>query len=361
MNEFNQRINQRMYSLKEIAGILKVSYNHLVNRIVKSGKLEAIDISGGKARPEYRVTQEALDNFISNRSSINPNTLISRQKTIKDAVAELQGIRKSLVVSYLTISPNSILPDDALFFLDVIQDIKKRKGIQGKVPTLDLFLDSLGGSLDAAYKIIRILRQQAKTVRAIIPIYAKSAATAICLGTDEITMTPASELGPVDPIIDDPISGQKIPARSIKFFLSYASDLKKLQKDGIDPKSIEKLEEKLNPYLAGAYFNTINSSKEYLKKLLSDYMFKGSKTEGEIDQLVEYFTEFHASHAYVMDYEEVNQKGLRVRLAKNDEESAIKQLLGFYRKYMNANKLTKLVGNEYWQINSSQIVVAQVS
>lgn len=340
-------MEQRLYTLKEITKIIGVSYNHLVNRIVKTGQLETINIGHGK-RTEHRVTQQALDEFLAKHSG-------GPKRTIKDSIAQLQELRGgSIIISYLTTLDNPIAPNDALFFADVLEDIKKRKGIQGKINTLDLFLNSLGGSLEAAYKVARLLRQYSDKVNVIVPIYAKSAATAICLGANEITMIPVAELGPVDPIVEDPITKAKIPARSIKIFLSYASNQQRMQLDKIDPEMIKVLGGKIDPVLAGAYFNTINTSKEYLNILLSEYMFKGENDSEKINSLIEYFTETHSSHAFVIDFEEAKKIGLKVKLANPDEETAIKQLLGFYTNFMNANQLTKLVGNEFFMIHQSQ-------
>lgn len=336
-------MQQKFYTLKEVAEIIGVSYNHLVNRIVKDGLLETINIGKGE-RPEHRVTQQALDAFLSKESG-------GTKKTIKDLVKDLEKIRKSTIIAYFTTIHNPIVLDDALFFSDVIEDIKKKDSIEGKIETLDLFINSFGGSLEAAYKISRLLRLYAKNVNVIVPIYAKSAAAAICLGANEITMTPVAELGPVDPIVEDPKTKIKIPARSIKVFLSYVSNPKKLERDEISPQIIGQLRDKLEPMLVGAYLGTIETSKEHLKILLSEYMFSGKDEEEKINQLVDYFTEAHTSHAFVIDFNEANKIGLNVRLANVEEETLIKQLFGAYSAFMNANKLSKLVGNRFFMIH----------
>lgn len=68
--------------------------------------------------------------------------------------------------------------------------------------TVDLWLDSPGGSARAAYKIALLLRSVASHIRVVIPDYAKSAATLLSLVGDEIYMGPAAELGPLDVQLD---------------------------------------------------------------------------------------------------------------------------------------------------------------
>jgi hypothetical protein len=63
-----------------------------------------------------------------------------------------------------------------------------------------LLLLSRGGSIEAAYQISKLCRSFAnKRFIAVVPRYAKSAATLIAIGADEIHIGPLGELGPIDP------------------------------------------------------------------------------------------------------------------------------------------------------------------
>jgi hypothetical protein len=70
---------------------------------------------------------------------------------------------------------------------------------------LDLILHSPGGSPEAAEQMVNYLRTQFDHIRAFVPLQAKSAATMIALGCDEIWMGLHSELGPIDPQILVPV------------------------------------------------------------------------------------------------------------------------------------------------------------
>lgn len=63
---------------------------------------------------------------------------------------------------------------------------------------LDVLLQTPGGKIEAAYQVIKILRAHASTLNVIVPSYAKSAGTLICLGADMIMLGLTSELGPLD-------------------------------------------------------------------------------------------------------------------------------------------------------------------
>lgn len=65
---------------------------------------------------------------------------------------------------------------------------------------IDLILNSPGGQPEAAEKVIMTLRHFFNDdFRVIVPETAKSAATIVALGADEIVMGYCSELGPIDP------------------------------------------------------------------------------------------------------------------------------------------------------------------
>lgn len=69
-----------------------------------------------------------------------------------------------------------------------------------KKPLL-LVLHSPGGKIEQAYLISKCCRSFSDGFIVVVPRQAKSAATLIALGADEIHMGPVSELGPIDPQI----------------------------------------------------------------------------------------------------------------------------------------------------------------
>jgi len=70
---------------------------------------------------------------------------------------------------------------------------------------LDLILHSPGGSAQAGEQKLEYSRTRFDYIRAIVPLQAKSAATMIALGCDEILMGDHSEPGPIDPQILVPV------------------------------------------------------------------------------------------------------------------------------------------------------------
>lgn len=100
------------------------------------------------------------------------------------------------VLSYLTSfrPPVSIDDQDVVLFEDILQKMDVTKG-------LAILINSPGGSGESAERIVNICRTNSGTgtFKSIVLGKAKSAATIICFGAEEIIMTKTAELGPIDP------------------------------------------------------------------------------------------------------------------------------------------------------------------
>ena len=99
--------------------------------------------------------------------------------------------------------------DDVHALMECCNGVKERQ--------LDLILHSPGGSAEAAEQMLDYLRTQFDDIRCFVPLQAKSAATMLALGCDEIVMGQHSELGPIDPQLLIPVpEGQRFaPAHAI--------------------------------------------------------------------------------------------------------------------------------------------------
>lgn len=165
-----------------------------------------------------------------------------------------------------------------------------------------LFLKSKGGELETAYLISKMCgKVKGKKFVVAIPAEAKSAATLLSLGADEIHMGPLSELGPIDPQIDG------YPA------LAFASAIEKLAKIAVAHPGSEKI---FSEYLAQSKLNLINlghyerktaSASQYATRLLkqrtrlSEETYKGQMSDEDI---ATHFTTHFKDHNFVIDADE---------------------------------------------------------
>ena len=109
---------------------------------------------------------------------------------------KIEALTGRKLISYAAILTGAPGTDINAVDLPCLADLVKTLG-----PTepLDLLINSFGGSPDVAEKIVELCRGNARSFRVIVPNFAKSAATLVALGADEIVMSDTSQLGPIDP------------------------------------------------------------------------------------------------------------------------------------------------------------------
>lgn len=174
-----------------------------------------------------------------------------------------------------------------------------------------LILDSPGGRIEPAYLISKTCRRLAhEKFIAVIPRRAKSAATLLALGANEIHMGLMSELGPIDPQFGG------LPAQSMENALSLLADLSCKY-----PASSEMfgkfLIEKLDLRIFG-YFNRINESAvQYAERLLEG----SSLPEGETPKsIADHFVNYYKDHGFVIDADEATKYLGRDVICENTKE-----------------------------------------
>lgn len=103
---------------------------------------------------------------------------------------------KHPIICYVSGNLCAIDRDDIIGFADLLHNIPIGSD-------LDLLLHTGGGDIDAAEKIISLVRKRVGEgkLRIIIPDFSKSAGTLMALGADSLIMSDTSELGPIDPQI----------------------------------------------------------------------------------------------------------------------------------------------------------------
>ncbi|OWP56411.1 MAG: hypothetical protein B2I17_05980 [Thermoplasmatales archaeon B_DKE] len=186
---------------------------------------------------------------------------------------------------------------------------------------LDVVLNSSGGDIDAAYGLALILRKYCtQKLTFIIPRWAKSAATLLACSGDEIVMGITSELGPLDPQIylPDPITGatEVFSPLSIKSTLDILKDLEKDDQDQL----CQLITEKINPYTLGEFLRSLDTAKEYQKKLLATRMFKNEKNGEEIStQIAEKMGSGYTHHGYFIGEDEAKNIGLKITKVSDEE------------------------------------------
>lgn len=133
--------------------------------------------------------------------------LLSRHRRRK-LIREIEAATGRTLLCYVSRGP--ITTSDTYDLIRLLDMIESGKPIT-------LLVDSPGGLIDAAEKMVHLLREACGSpsspgghLEVVVPHQAKSAATLIALGADRILMSDSSELGPIDPQI--PYASGMVPA-----------------------------------------------------------------------------------------------------------------------------------------------------
>lgn len=161
-----------------------------------------------------------------------------------------------------------------------------------------LVLYSTGGVIGSAYLIGKLCREYAdgKFV-VVVPRQAKSAATLICCAADEIHMGSLSELGPIDPQIDN------LPALGLKTSVEHIADLIKEYPHASDMFA-KYLTMSLKPIHLGYYERVAESAAQYAERLLNLHPLHLKRKPVEIAKTLVYS---YKDHGFVIDKVEASE------------------------------------------------------
>ena len=232
-----------------------------------------------------------------------------RQTLIK----EIEKLTQTTLICYIA-ADLQIDRTDVVGMVDLLHNITPGTPI-------DLLLHSPGGNIDAAEKLILLIRKRAgkAAVRVVVPDYAKSAATLIALGANTIVMSDSSELGVIDPQVELPDSNghpQTLSAQSyLDAFHLHAGRLKENPKDPVAHLMLGKME----PATVRKLERMTKRSRSIAEALLGQAMIKDDKQAAGIAKHLSDTNRWH-SHGQMISHETARGLGLNVTyLAPHDE------------------------------------------
>jgi hypothetical protein len=207
---------------------------------------------------------------------------------------------------------SSLGEEDIQPFGDLLVRIPRQQNI-------DLLLQSPGGDIDAAEKIVYMCRQKAGEFRVIVPEYAKSAATLIALASDKVIMGLASELGPIDAQLAGPGPGGAVFQTSAQSFIDEFNRIKKeVDETGHLSPAYFPLLDGLNLGFIRMCRNLMERSQNFAEKWLKKYMLKDKPgaAEGLAAELCN--VRKWLSHGEVIDADEAKRLGINVDKLEQD-------------------------------------------
>lgn len=234
--------------------------------------------------------------------------------TRQDLIRAIEARTGRRLICYVGGPATSIGSFDIPPFVDLLDDIETGAD-------LDLLLQTPGGDVDQAERIVLMCRKRVKggAFRVIVPDSAKSAGTLIALAADEIVMGEPSELGPIDPQITVVTASGEAMTRPAQSILDGLKTIVESAEDQLSPAYFPLLD-KLDPALIDFCEKALERSKKFARTFLSEYMLSDDpqKAEDVADELND--VSKHLSHGAVIDATRADEMGLKIcELAPNHD------------------------------------------
>jgi hypothetical protein len=277
---------------------------------------------------------------IMSRDSAKPSHKTDESlELLKKAILKLEAKRKSKIFCFIE------GPEDHICYSTVTRIYEQRKEFNN-LKTLEVLIHSNGGHGDVAYQLATFFRRHCETLNVIVPFYAKSAATLMCLAANNIFMSEFAELGPIDVQVQDPLERGARPFspldefKSLEFLREYAVESLDyftgllLERSGMSIKEaiheaipcvtamMRPMYEKVDPIKFGEHRRMLSEGWEYARRLLR--MSGNPDPEGVAEKLVENYP----SHAFFVDYQEAKDAlGLPMRKLETADFELLQPML----------------------------------
>lgn len=234
---------------------------------------------------------------------LNPDKFLDLVKIIQGA-KDINNLKPTLYKHILEIAKRNDIIDNyhILFLYEPNSSIEQ--GMVDKIynaipddnnkPIL-LVIHNHGGRIEPAYLISKTCKELSPKFVVTIPRKAKSAATLISLGGNEIHMGPMSELGPIDP----QFAG--LPALGISSSLESIAKIVCKYPESSSMFS-EFMKEKLDLRILGYFERVSESAQQYAIRLLADKKLNLTASEVAHKLVYEY-----KDHSFVIDKEEAKE------------------------------------------------------
>ena len=209
--------------------------------------------------------------------------------------------------------------------------------------TLSVLLNSPGGYIEEAYRMVLALREHAKDIEVLVPHRAKSAATFFCLAADTIYMGKHGELGPLDPQRLD-LQGSTMRRSPLESFQALDQILK-FSMDSLDavvrqllsrsPMDIPHAIERAQPFFAAIvsplYSNVdlrelgdagmaLDVNEEYAVRVMERWGYSDMEEE-DIQLIAGKLVWDYPTHGFVIDLTEAQDIGLKAKRLDEGSEA----------------------------------------
>jgi hypothetical protein len=176
---------------------------------------------------------------------------------------------------------------------------------------IDVLIFTLGGDTLAAFGLSRLIREFTSSMAVLVPEKCQSGGTLFALGANEIMMTRAATLSPIDPSVTTPLNpvvevapGQRqllpVSVESVAGFKSLVSQDWGITKEENIGIAFKVLADRVHPLALGDVFR----SRQQILRLARTLLNSHRKDKKKIDQIIRTLVTELGSHDYLISRSE---------------------------------------------------------
>jgi len=206
---------------------------------------------------------------------------------------------------------------------------------------LDVFIHTVGGEPTAAYRLAQVIRDFTRELVFLVPRYAYSGGTLICLAGDAIMLGAYAVLSPIDITLHrSPVYGKRdeqfrfldeeeeeteIQLVAIDHFIKVATQARidienefrrrkwEMAKSDVENAMLCEMVRELGVIEIAKLYREKNITQEYARELLKSYMFKDQPLdEHDMNSILRRLVVEAPAHEFPMDYHICHDVGLKV-------------------------------------------------
>jgi len=266
-------------------------------------------------------------------ASIFPGKKITIPVELGTAFKELEGV---LGMPVWLLVQCGAAPDE---LDDMIVEAFATDGLPEGQP-ITLIIDSPGGYAKCAYQIAMTIRHRCGSFTAVVPRYAKSAATLLVLGAQKILLATDAELGPLDAQLEDPEREERISAldevQSLERLHAFALEAVDRSMFLLTPRTRKKVETLLPHVLkfvadmTRPLFEKIDivhwTQMSRMLKVAEEYairLLQPRYSEATAKRIARHLVENYPEHGFVVDRAEAKKFGLETSSLPDDAQAIL--------------------------------------
>lgn len=249
-------------------------------------------------------------------------------KETQQTISRLESILGMPLVVYWNSFNGSVCQNDVMAFYELFKKI-------GRNERVAIFVKSSGGSVEAALRIVNMIRNYNKHVTALVPLESASSATLMVLGADEIQMGPLAYLTPIDSSSVHQLAPlDTVNNRKVRISHDELQRISKLWNENAGENQThhyQELYKYVHPLVIGALDRSSSLSIKVCRQILSYHM----EDIKECDRISKILNNDFPSHSYPIVLKEAESIGLNVKALDKEIHDLLLSLNNYYSEMGN--------------------------